>query len=506
MMNKVRETLKKAGIEPGDTILVACSGGPDSVALLIALYRLGLNSSPGLKLSVAHYDHGLRGEESRRDARFVRDLAHTFEVPFYQGRGNVKAHAHTQGITIQEAARDLRYAFLRAVRKKAGTKWIATAHTMDDQAEEVVLRLIRGAGLSGLAGIPLKTNDMIIRPLLHIEKKEIMAFLKDSGQSFCEDSSNIDPKYMRNRIRHQLIPLLKEINPSFLKAIKRTTQVLSDDRAYLHEKAEEAMNSAIVYSGHGVGARHAVPLHLELSVQKLSEYHPSILRQAIKSAINHIEPGILRCLRSDHINAVLNLIRLGKTSKEVVLPKGIIVRRSYNRLSFTRKDGEGRHREDVGASHEITCLAKGVSPPCKLNLSSPMGILTMTYNKSMSPERLRQKKIPKKLYIDADLLKYPLTVRPRMAGERFWPLGAPRPYKLKELLIARKIPRHLRRYIPLVISDDQVVAVAGIEVSEPFKITGKTKKMVEILWEPSKELARELSLVNTKSIGTEMES
>ena len=497
MLNKVRETLKKAGIEPEDTILVACSGGPDSVALLVALYRLGMDSPLGLKLSVAHYDHGLRGEESRRDARFVRDLAHTLEVPFYQGRGNVKAHAHIQGITIQEAARDLRYAFLRAVRKKTGIKWIATAHTMDDQAEEVVLRLIRGAGLSGLAGIPLKTNDMIIRPLLYIEKKEIMAFLKDSGQSFCEDSSNIDPKYMRNRIRHQLIPLLKEINPSFLNAIKRTTQVLGDDHAYLHEMAGEAMNSAIVYSGHGV---------LELSVQKLSEYHPSILRQAIKSAINHIEPRILRCLRSDHINAVLNLIRLGKTSKEVVLPKGIIVKRSYNGLSFTRKDGEGRHPEDVGASHEITCLAKGISPPCKLNLSSPIGILTMTYNKSMSPERLRQKKIPKKLYIDADSLKYPLTVRPRMAGERFWPLGAPRPYKLKELLIARKIPRHLRRYIPLVISDDQVVAVAGIEVSEPFKITGKTKKMVEILWKPSKELARELSLVNTKSIRTEIES
>ncbi|MGC8736441.1 MAG: tRNA lysidine(34) synthetase TilS [Dissulfurimicrobium sp.] len=249
ILDTVRETITRHRLfEPGARILVGVSGGPDSICLLHILYLL--SGTWDIKIEVAHFDHNLRGEESKRDARFVEEMAGRFMLPFHLGTGDVKAYARQNALCIQDAARALRYGFFKHVREKTGCTYIATGHTADDQAEEVLMRLLRGSGLAGLSGIPLQRQDGIIRPLLKVSKEGVLRHLAAFGLEFIKDSSNDNPKYLRNRIRKDLIPFLAmKFNPAIVNTLNRMTSLLSEEHQLLEDMAASAFGRALMSNG-----------------------------------------------------------------------------------------------------------------------------------------------------------------------------------------------------------------------------------------------------------------
>jgi len=476
MLKRFCKTLKnQIGIKTGDGIVVACSGGPDSVALLLALIEL--HDTLPLRLFVAHFDHMLRGEESKRDALFVERLSKRIKIPFYLGHGDVSGFSKGQGITIQEGARLLRYSFLRKVRKEVGAKWIATAHTADDQAEEILMRLLRGAGLGGLSGIPMRTEDGIIRPFLTVEKADILRFLKEKGQEFVEDSSNTSSKYLRNRVRHEIVPRLKALNPAFLKNVARSSDVLKQDHEVLESLSKRVYHKALLLEDEEGET---------FSTESLMEEHPSIRRRVYMRAIKRVSFKAIRDLGMDHLIRVDKLLFSQRPNARLDLPGGVVAQRKYGKLEFSSK----RTKKDIW---EGTFYLSG---PGMLELPLSIGMLRLErMNLDAAPFRC-SREIPRELFIDPACIRFPVVIRSRRKGERFWPLGAPRPYKLKEFFIAKKFPKELRSSIPVVLSGGQVVAVAGVEVSEPGRLKPGQKECFRLSWEPGQWIAREFSLMN----------
>lgn len=220
----------------GSSVLCAVSGGADSMCLLHWLHAL--QQERRFRLYAAHFEHGIRGDESLRDAAFTEEQCHRLGVPFTLGRGDVPAFAAQQKIGLEEAARVLRYRFLEETADRLGCDRIATAHNQNDNAETMLMNLCRGAGTRGLAGIP-PVRGRLIRPLLATDRASIEAYLRENDIPHIEDSSNQDDRNTRNRIRHQLLPLLEEMNPSVLAAFSRTASLLREDEEYLNRLAEE---------------------------------------------------------------------------------------------------------------------------------------------------------------------------------------------------------------------------------------------------------------------------
>ncbi|MBQ9662438.1 MAG: tRNA lysidine(34) synthetase TilS [Oscillospiraceae bacterium] len=230
------DLIRKYNMLPsGSRVLCAVSGGADSMCLLHWLFSL--REEYGITLFAAHYEHGLRGEESLRDARFTEAQCAALGIPCRVGHGDVASFAAARKLGTEDAARTLRYRFLEETAEACGCDRIATAHTLDDNAETVLMNLCRGAGTRGLAGIP-PVRGRLIRPLLATERSEITAYLTEHGIAHVEDSSNQTDDYTRNRIRHQVIPLLKEENPSFLRGVGRTAELLREDDDCLCREAE----------------------------------------------------------------------------------------------------------------------------------------------------------------------------------------------------------------------------------------------------------------------------
>ncbi|OCC14763.1 tRNA(Ile)-lysidine synthetase [Dissulfuribacter thermophilus] len=482
MLKKVRETLYHIGIEKADSVVVACSGGPDSVALVLALDDL--KEEFALSLYVAHFDHGLRGEESKRDALFVKDFSQKLGLPFFLGHGEVKSYSKAKGLSIQEGARELRYKFLRNLRDRLRASWIATAHTADDQVEEMVMRLLRGASLSGLSGIPLRTEDKIIRPLLGIEKHELLAFLKQKGQDFCIDSSNLSNKYLRNKVRNEVVPILKKLNPAITKTVSRTAKVLREDDEFLDHFAKKIFDKAVLSKENGA---------IILALNRLNNKPSSIKRRVFKLALRNLKPDIFKNLTLEHLESIDRLVSTQGSTKEIDLPAGVVAKKIYGKLYFYSK---GIEKENIFADKFDTLEPKKIDGPGDIALSRTLGSLRIERSPKKFEYKYNSEKLfPKDLFLDASSVSFPLTIRTRQNGERFWPLGAPRPYKLKDFFISKKLPRHIRSMIPLIISGNEVVAVTGIEVSESHKVRQTTEEVLKLSWEPGPEIKKEFELL-----------
>ena len=232
MLEKTQHSVRKHGlIRRGQHVLVAVSGGADSVAMLLALDEL--KRLLGIRLTVAHLNHHIRGNEAKKDAEFVRKLAAGLKIPFVGGDADVPRLAKSRGLSIEMAAREARYEFLADAARKKGADVIATAHTADDQAETVLLKLCRGAGSRGLSGIPRETTIngvRVVRPLLDVTRVEIESFLRRKKQAWREDRTNRDTAYLRNRVRHELLPMLEsKLNPGIREALLRTADILREE-------------------------------------------------------------------------------------------------------------------------------------------------------------------------------------------------------------------------------------------------------------------------------------
>ncbi len=464
------KTLREKGLlEPGQSVLVAVSGGADSMCLL-HLFSL-IRKEWDLDLRVAHFEHGLRGEESRKDACFVEERCRQMGLEFHMGVGDVKALSRQKGMSVQEAARILRYRFFDEIMEEYGIDRLATGHTSNDQAEEVLLRLIRGADLAGLGGIPWRRGS-VIRPLLDVTRKQILEHLKAFNVDFVEDSSNQSTVYVRNRIRKVLIPLIEEeFNPAINETLTKTAERLSEEREALSQVAEKGFSSALVRREED---------ELVFEIKKLELFPAAIRRWIFRQAV--IELGAMSGeTRSSHFEAIDKIMRAHRPGAEIMLPGTLRVRRQYGLLVFSVSSSDQQFLSDYVFE---------VDGPGTWDLGSDIGVLKISKG-VVSENSLRTEcgQIPfKQLFLDGAKVKFPLKVRSRRPGDRFRPFGAPGECKLKKFLISRRVPRQVRDMIPLLVQGDEILAVAGTEVSHHYRITGRCVNGLRIYWDAPKRL------------------
>jgi tRNA(Ile)-lysidine synthase len=302
----------------GQSLVVGLSGGADSVALLDALVVLARRRD--LQPVAAHLDHRLR-PDSAEDEAFCRDLSARLEVPFHAGVADVAARARRDGGGLEQAARRERYAFLRRVRVETGARAIAVAHTRDDQAETLLLRLLRGAGATGLSGMRPRVGRLL-RPLLRVSRDEVVAHLRERGLAWRDDPTNADPRHLRNRVRHELLPYLEaRFNPALRAGLARTAGLLADEAAFLEKEAERLLDRAARAEAGG----------LVLDARALAEAPPAVARVAVRQALR--ETGGLGRVRAVHVERILALARAGSPSpRRLPLPGGREVRYGHGEL------------------------------------------------------------------------------------------------------------------------------------------------------------------------------
>jgi tRNA(Ile)-lysidine synthase len=444
---------------PGDRVLVAVSGGPDSVALLHLLHRL--KGELEVELGVAHFDHRLRGRQSREDAAFVADLAQGLGLPFHPGAGEVKALAQAEKISLQMAGRKLRHSFFQALRRSHAYTKIALGHTADDQVELFFLRLLRGAGPEGLQGMRPATPGGLVRPLLGVAKDTILAWLRREALAYREDPSNRSRNYLRNRIRLDLLPALtSRYNPRLREAICRTQALLEEDERLLSREAQKHWRAV---------GRELAPGFFSLDLPGLLALDPAFQKRLIRLTLAKLL-GEWE-LSSARTESLLALARGARSGGVIHIGEARVARA-----------GRGLHffRGLPPPPGEAATLLP--APPAEVE--SPEGWRWHLAERAHPSENPRPPS-PLTAWLDRDKVTFPLQARYFRQGDRFWPDGAPGKKKLQDFLVDSKVPRWLRPYLPLVTSAGRLVWVAGLRVAEPVKVTPASRTILEIRLAPA---------------------
>ena len=314
-------------LEHKDRVLVAVSGGPDSVALLLCL--LAVKQIYALEMGIAHLNHQLRGTESDRDETFARKLAVQFNLVFYGQQTNVRAYARDRGLSLEEAGREVRYSFFEQVARAHGYTKIATGHNQDDNVELVLMNLLRGAGPKGLSGIPPVRENCFIRPLIQVSKNQILDFLKARDQDYMTDSSNTDMRYLRNRLRFQLIPQLQtEYNPEIKDALDRLSHIMRQEDACLAAAADRHFNACLIGSDASA---------IVFSKNRLSMLPPALMSRVLRKAILKIKKDLKR-ISHGHVTHIIEFCfrRLSGTSLD--LPGQIRVYKNKDQITIRKED------------------------------------------------------------------------------------------------------------------------------------------------------------------------
>jgi tRNA(Ile)-lysidine synthase len=469
-----------------ERVVLGVSGGPDSVGLLYLLQGLGL----GLKLHIAHLNHLIRGAEAEEDARFVEGLAEKLGLPAtIETRDVPRAHKRWGG-SLEEAARRVRYAFLEEVAQKAGAKKIALGHTADDQVETILQHILKGTGLRGLRGMlprrPLHpaSDVFVIRPLLGIWHQEIEEYLEEKRIAFRRDKSNVARNFLRNRLRHELLPFLQaDYNKGVKEAILRLGEQAQMAYDFLREKVEEAEEKELPQvsrpTTHDSGPETADIGHPTfVDAGLLLGLHPAVASELIREIAARLGAK-RRDFNLGHFKETVQLAR-GETGKAVHLPGGVRVVKEYGRLRFETADDADSRTADVAES-ESPDVAEGVISIPGRAVIPDLGLEfeVETIGKEDFKNFLKRRNNRQEA-MDRAGIKVPLRVRFRRAGDRFWPLGAKGEKKLKDFFIDQKVPRRLRDRIPLVVSGDRVIWVVGYRIDERVKVTEKTEEVIAI--------------------------
>ncbi len=431
--------LKRELLRPGEHVLIAVSGGPDSVAVLESF--LCLRERWRLRLSVAHFNHGIRGEAAEADARFVRRKAEGAELAFHEDRGNVLSLAGQAGWSLQEAARHLRYAFLDRVRRTIGADRVALGHNADDQAEELLLRLLRGVGPDGLKGMPAR-REAFIRPLLEHSREEILAFLRDAGAEYMEDASNREAVCLRNRVRLRALPVLEAMGPGIRRHLVSLSRLAAYDAEFFESELER------VWSGL---CRHESGGLVVLDRESLRRLPPALRSRAVLRALENVR-GTSRGVRRRHVEDILLQANDGGSNGHVDLPGDACVETEYRRVVFLSG-------EPYKTPFEFSVEGPGESdlPAVK----SRFRLLSRRAEENSSG--------PWVAALNESLLEFPLVLRSVRAGDRI-PLSSGKgSKKIKDVFMDAKIPRWIRRAVPVLLCGEEIVWVAGVAVNPRFR-------------------------------------
>jgi len=457
-----RDTITRHSmLQPEDRVLLAVSGGPDSTALLSLFGDLA--EEMRLDLHVAHLNHGWRGAQSARDAEFVRRMAFRRGMPVTVGQVKPSTWSARRGRQSSREAigRDLRMTFLLETAQQIGARRIALGHTRDDQAESFLLRLLRGSGTRGLAGIYPVVDGVFIRPLIDVRRHEIMSFLKARRLRYRIDPTNRDTQLTRNRVRRRLIPLLqRDFNPAVIDALSHATEILRDEETYLEEVAAAAYETLVDRSGPGVALR----------TSRLRDLPAALQRRVLRMALAEVR-GDLRRITLPHVEKVLQMVRETRGPRSLNLPDALLLRLEGGLL---RIGAPAPGKNDLGGPcREALCPVPGAISLPSLDLHLRARLVPVD-----GLHAALQDAGSNRAFLDADLLPGPLLIRPRRTGDRFVPLGAPGSRKVKSFLIDRKIPVDERGMIPLVLSGDRIAWIVGHQIDDRFKVTANTRRIL----------------------------
>lgn len=444
-IDAIRDFCRRHDLLPeGCRVLCAVSGGADSVALLHFLAH-----EPEVSVCCAHFNHRLRGEESERDEQFVRALCQNWGIPFFSESADVAATAKAQGRGLEDMARQLRYDFLQRCAAQQGCERIATAHHADDNAETLLLNLARGAGLKGLCGIPPKRGN-IVRPLLQTDRESILAYLAAHELAYVTDSSNASDDFARNRIRHHVLPVLREHNPAFAAAVSRSTELLREDEAYLSGEAERFIERHR-------DEKNSLPVAELMALP--GPIYSRVLRQMCTPA-----------LEQQHVQAITMLCynRAIRASADV---PGLRVSKEFERLYFGAEDAPTLPEREVKPG-ETTPL-----PEIEAEVRCRRVEKSAEIHKSFNTFALKRERIVGVM-----------TVGSRRDGAKVELAGRNCRKSLKKLFMEAGLPLNVRRSTPVFYDEEGVIAVSGFGVAERCAAeAGDDIIEIELLYHKEKE-------------------
>jgi len=449
--DKIKKWLKKQRlVKNGDSITVAVSGGPDSMAMLTIIKEFA--PSMDLHISAAHLNHRIR-PEAENEAALVSDYCEELDIPLRIGESNVPTEAESSGKGLEETARELRYSFLTEAAKHFAADSVALGHNLNDQAETVLHHVIRGSGITGLAGIQPR-RGIFIRPLLCCGRDEIEEYIEENEIPFAVDRSNFDESYLRNRIRNSLLPDLEaDYNPSISDSLARLAENISE----MITSAKDGISSLITLQMKD----DAVSIPME-RVNNLSDFNIYMLTDAVLEKFFNVHQDILKC----HFDAVKSLIRNSTSGKGITLPHGITIQRDQVSLRFYREE-----KETTMEPEPFRIPAEGI-------YTLPDWDFKAAVRRVGPAERSSLKSTPDQAYLAN--IEFPLVIRTRNQGDRIQPFGMNGTRKLSDIMIDRKVPLNSRDTLPVIEDAAGIVWVPGLVTSERTRVTGKSERVIRI--------------------------
>ena len=459
------------GLEPSLTrspIVVAVSGGPDSLALLLLLAQL--KQVLALTLHVAHLDHGLRGKEARSDALFVEETASDLGLPATLGEEDVKSYRAGRGLSLEEAAREVRYSFLSRVAAEQGAVSVALGHTADDQAETALMHIIRGSGLTGLAGMsPLsywpssrhKERIALLRPLLDASREETETYCRWNGVTPREDLTNRSLQFTRNRMRLELLPFLKNYNPRIRDALLRLSASAAQDQDYILGEAIQAMAKLTTADGKIV----------RIERRSFASLHPAIKRHLLRLVYQELT-GSAGGLEHSHVEDMVRVSE-GGAGRSVDLPSGLVFTVDYDSLSLNANDRSGVALPPLPYEYPLSVPGDtrlpGWTVAARLLSYGEVPLDAGAYTAHLDSERVGEA----------------LIVRGRRPGDRFTPFGLDGSKKLQDFMVDVRISANARDGVPLVVSGEGIVWVVGHRIAHWARVMQDTKEVLELEFSPA---------------------
>lgn len=459
-------------IKPREAIIVAVSGGPDSVALLEILHAINVTKNLQVNLFIAHLNHQLRGKFSEEDAQFVQNVSKDLSLPYILKSVNIQEVAQQTKCSIEETARRERYKFFMESAQRHHATVVATGHTADDNIETTLHRIIRGTGTLGLGGIPIKrplaidSTIQLVRPLLFTWRKEILQYLGEKHFPYRTDASNYEPVYLRNKIRLELLPLLEnKYNPHIKHSLIQLSQILNIGNEYFISEAKKILQDIVIE-----GTEDSYTMETRFLTKQ-----PKILQHFVLKEIFHMMRIPLKEITYEHYTKIFDeLLRAGKR-RYFQLPGKLYLWHEHGLLHFTKT----LHYKPCKPLPEITIQIPGITA------IYPLGqLVSETIDmQDFSLEAYKKTKTKHEEAFDLHTITMPISIRERKDGDRISPLGIHGHKKLKDLFIDKKIPIYERNTIPIVVMNNQPIWVIGVCMDNAVKVTPDTKKVLKLTFQ-----------------------